>query len=76
MSKMIQLRDVPDSLHSLLKSRAALEGVSLSDFLKKELARSAERPTMREWLERTKRNKPLTSGKTSDKIIRDLRDSR
>ncbi|MCY3757763.1 MAG: hypothetical protein OXG96_08585 [Acidobacteria bacterium] len=33
MSKMIQLRNVPDDLHKVLKSRAALEGKSLSDYL-------------------------------------------
>ena len=33
MSKMIQIRDVPDQVHAVLKARAALEGMSLSDFL-------------------------------------------
>ena len=32
MSKMIQLRNVPDSLHRQLKARAALAGMALSDF--------------------------------------------
>ncbi|MCU1232639.1 MAG: hypothetical protein JWP63_606, partial [Candidatus Solibacter sp.] len=41
MSKMIQVRDVPDEVHRNLKSRAAREGMSLSDFLKRELARAA-----------------------------------
>ena len=54
MSKMIQVRDVPDQVHSILKARAAREGMSLSDFIKRELERSVERPTMREWLERTR----------------------
>lgn len=50
---MIQVRDVPEHVYRTLKSRAAREGMSLFNFLKKELARSAERPTMQEWLERT-----------------------
>jgi len=50
MSKMIQVRDVPESVHGTLKSRAAREGMSLSDFIKRELERVAERPTMQEWL--------------------------
>ena len=54
---MIQVRDVPEHVHGTLKSRAAREGMSLSDFLKKELARAAERPTMQEWLERAQNNK-------------------
>ena len=76
MSKMIQLRDVPDDIHRTLKSRAAREGMSLSDFLKKELVRTAERPTVQEWLDRTRHLKPLRSGKSSAQVIRDLRDSR
>jgi antitoxin FitA len=76
MSKMIQVRDVPDHVHSTLKSRAAREGMNLSDFLKKELARAAERPTMQEWLDRAQQTKPIR-GKTSPaQAIRELRDSR
>ena len=48
MSKMIQLRNVPDDLHKVLKSRAALAGKSLSDYLIAELQRHAEYPTVEE----------------------------
>ena len=73
---MIQVRDVPEDLHGILKSRAALEGMSLSDFIKRELLRIAERPTMKEWLERTRQAKPIPSRKSAAQIIRDLRDER
>jgi antitoxin FitA len=76
MSKMIQVRDVPDSVHGTLKSRAAREGMSLSDFIKRELEHVAERPTMREWLERTQQVKPMRSKATAARIIRELRDER
>lgn len=76
MSKMIQVRDVPDSLHGTLKSRAAREGMSLSDFIKRELERVAERPTMREWLEDTQRAKPIPSKRTAAQVIRELREER
>ena len=76
MSKMIQIRDVPENVHSTLKARAAREGMSLSDFLKRELERTAERPTMREWLELTKRAKPIRAKRGAAEIIRELRDSR
>jgi plasmid stability protein len=46
MPKMIQLRHVPDELHRKLKARAALEGLSLSDYLLQEVRRVAERPTL------------------------------
>jgi len=76
MSKMIQVRDVPESLHGTLKSRAAREHMSLSDFIKRELERVAERPTMQEWLERTEQAKPIQSRRTAAQVIRELRDER
>ena len=76
MSKMIQVRDVPESVHGTLKSRAAREGMSLSDFIKRELERVAARPTMREWLERTQRLKPIPTKRTTAQVIRELRDER
>jgi plasmid stability protein len=48
MSSMIQIRNVPDALHRRLKSRAALAGMSLSDYLLNEIREIAERPTLEE----------------------------
>jgi antitoxin FitA len=76
MSKMVQIRDVPDSVHRVLKARAAREGMSLSDFIKKELESVVERPTMREWLEQTRQAKPIAAKRSAAEIVRDLRDSR
>ena len=52
MSKMIQIRNVPDLLHQKLKSRAAMASMSLSDYLMAEIRRSAERPSLKELRER------------------------
>ena len=76
MSKTIQVRDVPDRVLNILKARAAREGMSLSDFIKQELERSAEQPTMREWLERTRQAKPIPTKRSAAQIIRELRDAR
>jgi plasmid stability protein len=48
MGTMVQIRNVPDALHRTLKSRAALAGMSLSDYLLAEIRQSAERPTIDE----------------------------
>src|SRR5271165_2536204 len=48
MSVMIQIRNVPDALHRRLKSRAALAGMSLSDYLLNEIRQVAERPSLDE----------------------------
>jgi plasmid stability protein len=76
MSKMIQVREVPDAVHGTLKARAAREGMSLSDFIKRELERVAERPTMREWLEQNGTAKPIAGKRTAAQVIRELRDAR
>ncbi|MGA8594766.1 MAG: hypothetical protein WB676_08480 [Bryobacteraceae bacterium] len=76
MSKMIQIRDVSEQLHSTLKARAAREGMSLSDFIKRELERTAERPSMKEWLERTQQTKPIPAKRSAAQIVRELRDAR
>ena len=55
MSKMIQLRNVPDSLHQQLKSRAALAGRSLSGYLIFEVRKIVERPSSKEILARLAR---------------------
>lgn len=76
MSKMIQVRNVPEHVHGTLKSRAAREGMSLSDFIKRELERSAERPTLQEWLDRTQEAKPVHTQNNAARVIRELRDER
>lgn len=76
MPKMIQVRDVPEQVHGTLKARAAREGMSLSDFIKRELERIAERPSVQEWLERAQQAKPIPAKRSAAQVIRELRDAR
>ena len=76
MAKMIQIRDVPDQMHATLKARAAREGMSLSDFIKRELQRTVDRPTLQEWLDRTRNIKPLVTKRRAVDVIRQMRDAR
>jgi len=55
MTGTIQIRNVPDALHRRLKSRAALAGMSLSDYLLSEIRQVAERPTLDELRARLER---------------------
>lgn len=48
MPKMIQIRDVPDDVHRILKARAAAAGMSLSDYLKHDLESAASQPSVQE----------------------------
>ena len=76
MSKMIQLRNVPDSLHRQLKARAAMSGMSLSDYLLSEIKEIAERPTLAEMRERLLRREPISVPIDSAQMVREERDSR
>jgi plasmid stability protein len=73
---MIQVRDVPDEVHRVLKSRAAREGMSLSDYIKRELAQSAQRPSMTEWLERVQSRRPIAMKHSAAEIVREMREPR
>lgn len=57
---MIQVRNVPERLHRTLKARAAMAGMSLSDYLLAEMRRVAERPTAEEMRARLARREPVT----------------
>ena len=73
MSKMIQIRNVPDEVHQALKIRAAKEGMSLSDFLRREVTRVAARPSLDEILERIRRRGPIGEPFDSVAAVRELR---
>jgi antitoxin FitA len=52
--KTIQVRNVPDDVHRVLRTRAAAAGVSLSDFALAELQRAARRPPVADLLARAR----------------------
>ena len=76
MSTMIQLRNVPEPLHRKLKARAALAGMSLSDYLLGEIRSLAERPTPEELLERLSRRAKLEPRLSPAQAVRKERESR
>lgn len=76
MSRMLQIRNVPDDLHRALKVRAARSGTTLSAMLLAELREVASKPTLQEWLDEADRLEPTRSGERSAKLVRRDRDSR
>ena len=76
MSIMVQIRNVPSDLHRQLKARAALEGMSLSDYLLREVRQSLERPTLEEFRKRLSRLRPLRPRPASAAAVRAERKSR
>ena len=72
---MLQVRNMPDEMHRLLKARAAMAGVSMSDYVLRELQRALERPERAELLRRLGEHlRALTSSPTD--LIREERDAR
>lgn len=76
MSKMIQLRNVPDGLHRQLKARAALVGLPLSDYLIREVAKLAEYPTPEQMRERLEGRSAYRGNLSPTAVLRAERDNR
>jgi plasmid stability protein len=75
-STMVQIRNVPGELHRKLKARAALEGLSMSDFVMREIRKALERPTRQEILERLQARPARRLARSAAEVIRAERDAR
>jgi antitoxin FitA len=73
--KMIQIRNVPDSLHRELKARAARAGMTLSDYLLDTIRRAAERPEADELRRRIRERSPVYPSESPADAVRAERDS-
>lgn len=72
--KTIQVRNVPDDVHRVLRTRAAGAGVSLSDFALGELERVARRPLISEVLRRAGQRAGGADGEAIVEAVRSGRD--
>ena len=76
MYKMLQIRNVPDHLHRRLKARAAHLGVSMSDYVLREIERLLEKPTRAELLARIAQLPPIELDPPPNEILRLERERR
>jgi len=76
MSSMVQIRNVPAELHRRLKARAAIEGMSMSEFVLREIKKALDRPTRQEVLDRLARRPTRRLRRAAADLIRIDRDSR
>ena len=79
MPKNVQIRNVDDATYALLRERAAAAGLSLTQFLRRELDQVARTPTMADWLDETDRWREHHGGvsrEALDDAIADMRTSR
>ncbi len=73
---MVQIRNVPEGMHRLLKARAALAGMSLSEYLLREIRQIAERPTLEEMRERLRQRPAVKLPVSAARLVRQERESR
>ena len=76
MSTMIQIRNVPRRVHRKVKARAALAGMTMSDYLLHEIEKLLERPTRDELLQRLDELTPVALKTPPAKVVREERDTR
>jgi len=75
-SAMVQIRNVPPEFHRRLKARAAMEGMSMSEYILREIGKALERPTCQEVLERLRTRPVRRLSRSAAEVIRAERDAR
>jgi plasmid stability protein len=76
LTTMVQIRNVPADLHRQLKVRAAVEGLTMSDYVLREVRKALERPTRAELLDRLQAGPVRRLGRSAAAVIRAERDAR
>ena len=72
--KTLQIRHVPDDVHRILKARAAMAGMSLSEYMLAELRRTTQQPTRDEVLDGLRRRERADLPVPAADIVRELRE--
>lgn len=73
---MVQIRNVPADFHRRLKARAAMEGMSMSEYILREIGKALDRPTRQEILERIRTRPARRLRPSPADVIRAERDAR
>ena len=73
---MVQIRNVPSEFHRRLKARAAMEGMSMSDYILREVGKALDRPTRQEVLERLRTRPARVIRRSAAEVIRAERNAR
>ena len=76
MSNTLQIRKVPPEFHRRLKARAAMERMSMSDYILREVGKALERPTRQEILERLSKQPTRSLSRSASEVVRAERDAR
>jgi plasmid stability protein len=74
MGKMVQIKDVPDDVHRILKARAALAGLTLTEYARRSLEEAARRPSRDELVAELSTIEPVVTGETAAEALARIRD--
>ena len=75
MGVNITIRDVPTNVRDELAARAALEGMSMQEYLKTELLKLSEKPPIQQWLNVVRERKADYKVNVTARQILDARDA-
>ena len=73
MGVMLQIKDVPPDVHRVLKARAALEGISLTEYARRTLEQAARRPSRAELIAELSSIEPAATGESSADALAHVR---
>jgi hypothetical protein len=76
MSKMIQVRNVPDRLHRELTRRARASGETLTEYVERILEREVARPVPQDVFDRITRRPRVDLGEPASELIKRERTDR
>jgi plasmid stability protein len=74
MGVMLQIKDVPPDVHRVLKARAALEGLSLTEYARRTLEQAARRPSREELIAELSSIEPIDTGESTAIALAHVRD--
>lgn len=73
MPRTVQIRDIDDDDYDVLSRHAAELGISVPEYLRREVERLVARPTITDWLERTRRRPGTRSRRDTVEALDELR---
>ncbi len=74
MGVMLQIKDVPPDVHRVLKARAALEGISLTEYARRTLEQAARRASREELVAELSLVEPVETGESAVEALARVRD--
>lgn len=74
MTTMLQIKGIPDDVHRVLKARAAIAGVSLTEYARNTLEQAARRPSREELAQELSMIEPVDVGESAERALSHVRD--